>query len=441
MSRAVFIIIFVAISTNFANPLYPQTNNVVLEYCTGTWCQWCPCAHDIIDQIIADYPNTVVLGYHGAGSDPWQNYSLGIRGLFGFSAYPTGVVGRRTGIISRSAWNNEVVNQSTTVQPTISLEVTNKNYNPGTRMFSATVRATALTNLSGQFNINYVLTESNLIYSQTGNSSCTGSSSYNHKYVVKSMINGDAGDLISSGTWSTGTTITRNINYVVPNSPQVENVNNCDLNVFVYLVNTSISNNSNVQQALRTPLIGTTFQGININLKCLLEGLYYPLFNLQSRRDSITAFLRQSYFPYQKVDSAKGVLDSTTFTKLLTFNNASTGTYYLSINHFQSIETWSKAGGEMLVANGSVYNYDFTSSASQAYGNNLKLKGNKYCLISGDIFQDGFIDGSDLIIIDNDAFSFASGRFLPSDLNGDGFTDAVDMQIADNNRSREVIRP
>ncbi len=441
MSKLILLIITLAVMLFGSNSIFSQTNNVVLEYCTGTWCQWCPCGHEIIDQIMRDYPNTVVLAYHGAGSDPWQNYSAGIRGLFGFSAYPTGVLGRRSGVVSRSAWYNEAASQSTNIQPSISLEVTNKSYDPNTRTFSAIVRATALTNISGQFNINFVLTENNLIYSQTGNSSCLGSSSYDHKYVVKSMMNGDAGELLSSGTWTMGTTITRSINYVVPDFPQVENINNCHLNVFIYHVNGSISSNSHIQQAIRTSLIGPTFSGININLKCLLEGLYFPLFNLESRRDTITAFLRQSYFPYLKVDSAIGIMDSVTFTAMLNFANASTGTYYLSINHFQSIETWSKAGGEILVANGSVYNYDFTSSMSQAYGNNLKYKGNKYCIISGDIFQDGFIDGSDLIIVDNDAFSFASGRFLPSDLNGDGFTDAVDMSICDNNRSREVITP
>jgi len=44
-------------------------------------------------------------------------------------------------------------------------------------------------------------------------------------------------------------------------------------------------------------------------------------------------------------------------------------------------------------------------------------------------------------VIDNDAYTFATGRFLPSDVNGDGFTDAMDMQITDNNRSRQIIRP
>ncbi|MBK6504145.1 MAG: Omp28-related outer membrane protein [Ignavibacteria bacterium] len=210
-----------------------------------------------------NYPNTVVLGYHGAGSDPWQTYSAGIRGLFGFNAYPTGCVGRRSGVISRSAWNNQVVIQTSTIQPGVNIEVVNKSYDAGTRTLTATVRITANTDLTGDYYINYVMTENNLIYSQTGNSSCTGAPDYDHDHVVKSMMNGDAGELINSGNWTSGTTVTRNINYVVPSSPQIADVNNADLNIFVYLQSASISTSSLVQQATKTPVTGAT--GINNN--------------------------------------------------------------------------------------------------------------------------------------------------------------------------------
>ena len=180
---------------------------------------------------------------------------------------------------------------------------------------------------------------------------------------------------------------------------------------------------------------------IQVNLKVLMEGLYYPLFNQMSRKDTVKAYLCETVPPYSKVDSATSTVDSLTFTGLFNFQNASSGAYYIVVKHFQSIETWSKPGGESLYTNGTIFNYNFTSSGSQAYGNNLKLKNGKYCLITGDVFQDGFIDGSDLLIIDNDAYTFATGRFLPSDVNGDGFTDAMDMQITDNNRSRQIIRP
>ncbi|MDQ3020053.1 MAG: hypothetical protein M3R36_05725 [Bacteroidota bacterium] len=33
-------------------------NNALLEYATGTWCQWCPCSHQIIQDILTNYPNT-----------------------------------------------------------------------------------------------------------------------------------------------------------------------------------------------------------------------------------------------------------------------------------------------------------------------------------------------------------------------------------------------
>jgi hypothetical protein len=256
MKRLLTIIALVSVISFSPKTNYSQ-NNVLLEYCTGTWCQWCPCGHDIIDAILVNYPNTVVLGYHGAGSDPWQTYSAGIRGLFGMSAYPTGCIGRRSGVVSRSAWNNEVVIQSITVQPGVTIEVTNKSFDAGSRTLTANVRITANTDLSGDFYVNYVMTENNLIYSQTGNGSCTGGSSYVHDHVVKSMMNGDAGELISSGNWASGTTVTRNINYVVPSSPQIADVNNTELNIFVYQQSSSISTTSHVQQAMKTPVTGS----------------------------------------------------------------------------------------------------------------------------------------------------------------------------------------
>ncbi|MCX6164655.1 MAG: choice-of-anchor J domain-containing protein, partial [Ignavibacteriae bacterium] len=49
--------------------------NLLLEYCTGTWCQWCPCAKPRILELENFYPNTVVLAYHGSGSDPYINFN------------------------------------------------------------------------------------------------------------------------------------------------------------------------------------------------------------------------------------------------------------------------------------------------------------------------------------------------------------------------------
>lgn len=175
------------------------------------------------------------------------------------------------------------------------------------------------------------------------------------------------------------------------------------------------------------------FPAIRIGLTVLFECKYYPLFNQLSSRDTAVVYLRDATFPYAKRDSAKGVIDSLSFTRLFTFTNAPTGRYYIVVKHFQSIETWSRSGGDSLTANGSWHSYDFTASASQAYGSNLRLKGGKYCIYTGDINQSGFVDGSDAIRVHSDSQIFLTGRFLITDLNGDNIVDGTDYLIVDNN--------
>ena len=113
------------------------------------------------------------------------------------------------------------------------------------------------------------------------------------------------------------------------------------------------------------------------------------------------------------------------------------------INHFNSIETWSKDGGELLLSDETNYNYDFTTAITQAYGNNLKLKGSKYCLYSGDINQDGFIDLFDVVRIYNDSKNFSTKNYLQTDLNGDSNVDLVDITICYNNSLNfvQIIKP
>jgi hypothetical protein len=246
-------LLLLAVITLFALPFnsYSQTNNVLLEYCTGTWCQWCPCGHDIISNIKQVYPNTVVLGYHGPDhpsyNDPWKQYSGGIISLMGFAGYPTGVIGRSSGIVSRTAWYNQVAVQSS-FQPKVSIEL-NKNYNSSTGELTATANVTALENLTGDYHINFVIIESNMVYPQTGNSSCAGASNYVHNHVVKGMLNGDLGELLNSGsTWNQSTMHSKALNYTVPSGFVAEN---CHLVAFVYKKTGILSVNSEVAQAVK----------------------------------------------------------------------------------------------------------------------------------------------------------------------------------------------
>jgi hypothetical protein len=107
-------------------------------------------------------------------------------------------------------------------------------------------------------------------------------------------------------------------------------------------------------------------------------------------KDTVKVYLRNILSPFSKIDSASAMLDSVSFTGFFNFKNAPTGTYYILIIHRNSIETWSKSGGESMTR-GVLKNFDFTSSSSQAFGNNMMLKGTKYCIYRGDVNKDGSI--------------------------------------------------
>ncbi|MBX7042009.1 MAG: hypothetical protein K1X85_03810 [Ignavibacteria bacterium] len=182
---------------------------------------------------------------------------------------------------------------------------------------------------------------------------------------------------------------------------------------------------------------------INLNLKVLFEGMYDPITDIMSMQDTVTVFLRNTTAPYTFRDTCKGVISPFTHSGQFYFHKPPTGNYHIVVRHRSTIETWSKPGGVHLVkGDGSVNNYDFTSSASQAYGGNQILKGSRYCIYSGDVDQDGIVDATDLGIVDNNASAGTEG-YVKSDLNGDLLVDGSDLLIADNNAYNivSVMRP
>ncbi|MDQ3019264.1 MAG: dockerin type I repeat-containing protein [Bacteroidota bacterium] len=170
---------------------------------------------------------------------------------------------------------------------------------------------------------------------------------------------------------------------------------------------------------------------IAAQIKIIIQGFYNISTDRLNIRDTVRAYLRYSLSPYNVIDSAKSVIDSLTFTGSFLFANAPSGIYYIQTRHRNSIETWSKLNGEQYTF-GSVLSYDFTDSITKAFGNNMTRKGSNFCIYNGDVNQDGIIDGSDLGIIDNNAYNFVSG-YVAADVNGDGIVDISDLVIADDN--------
>lgn len=185
-------------------------------------------------------------------------------------------------------------------------------------------------------------------------------------------------------------------------------------------------NNDSLSRHPVLTIIFETGNTIPLYVQSLIEGFWYGTYMI---RDTMRVYLRNSVSPYAIVDSGKCFLDEYGGGRIC-FEHAPTGLYYIMLNHRNSIDTWSALPVPLTV--GSSDYYEFTSSASQAFGANEVFKLGSYCIYSGDVNKDGFVDLTDTQLIDNDAFDFVSG-YVRTDVNGDDFVDVSDATIADNN--------
>ncbi|MBX7042063.1 MAG: hypothetical protein K1X85_04080 [Ignavibacteria bacterium] len=188
-----------------------------------------------------------------------------------------------------------------------------------------------------------------------------------------------------------------------------------------------------------------------ISLKLLPQGLYNPASNSMTASDVVSIVIKDNNAPYLTIDSVSAMIEPNTMTTTSAYPTVSpvkltslqeNNSYYIVVRHRNSIETWSSVWVPSYL---DTITYDFTSAVNRAFGNNLAqvdVSPSTFAMYSGDVNQDGTIDGSDLSLIDNDISSFSSG-YLLTDLNGDQFVDASDAALADNNAYMfiSVMRP
>jgi hypothetical protein len=174
-----------------------------------------------------------------------------------------------------------------------------------------------------------------------------------------------------------------------------------------------------------------------VTVKAGIEGLMKNGQHVIS--DSVLILIRNATAPYHLIDSSFVVLDADSLSGSFTLA-VTPGNYYIVVKHKNSLETWSKPGGEVLGLGN--FTFDFTSSLSQAYGNNLVFIDGHYCIFSGNVNGDFIIDAEDMLEVDNAVFNYVGGNSI-ANLNGDNIVDIEDMAICDNNARaiRVVERP
>ncbi|MGL2966454.1 GEVED domain-containing protein [Flavobacterium sp. XGLA_31] len=148
--------------------------------------------------------------------------------------------------------------------------------------------------------------------------------------------------------------------------------------------------------------------------------------------DNVTIELRDSS-TYALVASTTAMLQ-TNGDAVATFP-ALSGSYYIAVKHRNAVQTWS---ANPVAVSGTPTTYDFTTAASQAYGDNMvNLGSGVYGFYSGDLTQDDFVDFSDFTAWETDYNSSAMGNYA-TDLNGDGFVDFSDFTIWEGNYNGSV---
>jgi hypothetical protein len=154
--------------------------------------------------------------------------------------------------------------------------------------------------------------------------------------------------------------------------------------------------------------------------------------------DNVTVELRNATAPYAVAATTTAVL-KTDGSVAAKFNAFPAGNYYIAVKHRNAVETWSSAAEAFGV---STSTYDFSTAANKAYGDNMKDLGGVYGFYSGDINQDGFIEGADFPVLINASDDFLEGS-QTTDLNGDGFVDGADFPLLINNSDNfiETLHP
>jgi hypothetical protein len=195
----------------------------------------------------------------------------------------------------------------------------------------------------------------------------------------------------------------------------------------------------------------STFTGASIHsatLKVFLEGLYAGSGTMNQAYDDLGPHFGPGIADQVTVELHNSANYSTIAYSLGLRNVSTTGniaisaipalynaSYYLTIKHRNSIETTS---GAPVSFAGSAVNYDFSTAAAKAYGNNLKLMGTVYVIFGGDVNQDGIVDSEDQNNVENESTLAVSG-YVATDVNGDGLVDTGDVNIVENNSTVAIM--
>jgi len=174
-----------------------------------------------------------------------------------------------------------------------------------------------------------------------------------------------------------------------------------------------------------------------VNLRFFVQGYYVGASSMNSVKFNqdgvssptdvadITVELHATTAPYETLHTATGTLQTDGIITV-SFAGAPSGSFYVAVKGSNIVQTWSATPQTV----GAVaLSYDFSSAASQAYGDNMiEMEPGVFAMYQGELVTDDLVDTQDYTVWEISALNGDFG-LQATDLNGDGLVDTQDYPI------------
>lgn len=151
--------------------------------------------------------------------------------------------------------------------------------------------------------------------------------------------------------------------------------------------------------------------------------------------DTVRYILHRNVAPYDVLDSAIGYTNQFGFATTY-LASAFTGSYYIEIRHRNSLAVWSSTARSF--TQGGSTSFNILAGGSTVYGGDLISVNGRWCMYSGDINQDGAINGNDFTVFNQ---HFGLSGYVNSDLNGDGTVNGNDFTVFNTGFGHQTNHP
>jgi len=187
---------------------------ILLEDFTGHKCVNCPKAHKIVDELKADYGDSIITIAIHAGTyatpeseghftaDYRSQVGGELQSAFGVQFFPAGLINRQDegALFNSTAWKSEILSQIGQ-EAIVAIDIM-PEFDDGNGTLDTDVTVTFTENYEGAVNLCVFVTENGLISPQENNVEDVGPTptieDYEHNHVLRASLNGTWGEPVTS---------------------------------------------------------------------------------------------------------------------------------------------------------------------------------------------------------------------------------------------------